>query len=143
MSFSEAISPFFGRCALVWFFATAVMNILNDWHHVAAELTAKNIPAAPLVLLVAVIFIVMGAVSLLLGYHARHGAVLLFALTIMAAWALHPFWQIGDVGARAAEFQIFARDIAIAGGLLLIVGMGAGPFAVDNVSGGKGGGKRH
>ena len=34
--------------------------------------------------------------------------------------------------ARAAEFEIFARDFAICGGLLLMVGMGPGPFAIDN-----------
>ena len=40
---------------------------------------------------------------------------------------------ISDAAARAVEFEIFARDFAICGGLLLMVGMGPGPFAVDNV----------
>ena len=30
------------------------------------------------------------------------------------------------------QFEIFARDFAICGGLLLLVGMGPGPFAIDN-----------
>ena len=34
--------------------------------------------------------------------------------------------------ARAVEFEIFARDMAICGGLLLMIGMGGGPFAIDN-----------
>jgi putative oxidoreductase len=80
--------------------------------------------------------IFLGCLSLLLGWHARHGAVMLFALTVSAAVVMHDYWNVGDPVARATEFGIFARDFAIAGGLLLIVGMGPGPFAVDNRGGG-------
>ena len=142
MSFSETISPFFGRCAFVWFYMTSAMDILGNFHHLAETLAARHIPLAPLVLLVALILIFMGCISLLFGYQTRHGAVLLFGLTIVAAVTLHDFWRIGDVAVRATEFGIFARDVAICGGLLLMVGMGPGPFAIDNRGKGGGGGKR-
>lgn len=142
MSFSETISPFLGRCILIWFFMTGAMNILGNWQHVAAQMDAKHVPVAPVVLLVVLIMILMGCLSLLLGWHIRLGAVSLFALTVIAAVVMHDFWNIGDPARRAAEFGIFARDWAIAGGLLMIVGMGAGPFAIDNRGQGKGGGKR-
>ena len=141
MSFSETISPFFGRCAFVWFYMTSAMHILGNFHQVAAELSAKQVPLAPIVVLVALILIFMGSFSLLLGWQTRHGAVMLFGLTIVAAVTLHDFWRISDTALRAAEFGIFARDIAICGGLLLMVGMGPGPFAIDNRGKG-GGGKR-
>lgn len=144
MSFSETISPFFGRCAMVWFYMSAAMNILNDWHHITVQMDAKHVPIPPLVLIVVLMLIVMGSISLLFGYHARHGAVMLFGMTCVAAVTMHDFWHIADAAARYNDFQIFARDAAIAGGLLFIVGMGPGPFALDNRSsgGGKGGGKR-
>lgn len=137
MSFSETISPFLGRCILIWFYMTGAMNILANWHQVAVEMEAKHVVLAPAVLLVVLIVIFMGCLSLLLGYHTRHGAVMLFALTVIAAVVMHDFWNIGDPARRAAEFGIFARDWAIAGGLLLMVGMGSGPFAVDNRGRGK------
>ena len=140
MSFSETISPFFGRCAFVWFYMTAAMNILGDWHGMAETLTAKHVPLAPLVLLLVLLVMFMGSLSLLFGYHTRHGAVMLFGLTVIGAVVLHDFWRISDGAAGAAELGIFARDIAIAGGLLLMVGMGPGPFAIDNR--GKGGKRR-
>lgn len=141
MSFSETISPFFGRCAFVWFYATAAMHIVADWPGVAAGLEARHVPLVPALLLVALVFIVLGCLSLFLGYHTRHGAVLLFGLTVVAAVTLHPFWQMHG-GTRAAEFEIFARDVAICGGLLLMVGMGPGPFALDNRGGGGKGRRR-
>jgi putative oxidoreductase len=131
MSFSETISPFLGRCALVWFYLTAALNILGDWHGMAAMLTAKHVPLPPLVLLLVMLVMLMGSLSLLLGYHARHGAVMLFGLTIVGAVVLHDFWRISGP-TRAAELGLFARDVAICGGLLLMVGMGPGPFSIDN-----------
>lgn len=141
MSFSETISPFLGRCAFVWFYLSGAMNILNDWQHIAGQMTAKHVPLPPLLLLVVLLVILMGVIALLFGYHARHGAVMLFGLTIIAAVVMHDFWHIADPGLRAAEFGIFSRDVAISGGLLLIVGMGSGPFSIDNRGKG-GGGKR-
>lgn len=141
MSFSETISPFFGRCALVWFYATAAISIATDWPAAAARLEAHHVPLAPALLLVALVFLVMGCLSLFLGYHTRYGAVLLFGLTVVTAVALHPFWQLAG-SARTAEFGIFARDVAICGGLLLMVGMGPGPFAIDNRGGGSRGRRR-
>jgi putative oxidoreductase len=138
MSFSETISPFFGRCAFVWFYMTAAMNILGDWHGIAAQMALKHVPLPPLVLLVVLVFIFMGCISLLFGYNTRHGAVLLFGMTAVAIVVMHDFWHTADAGARAVELGIFSRDVAICGGLLLMVGMGPGPFAIDNrASGGK------
>jgi len=141
MSFSETISPFFGRCAFVWFYLTGAMDIAGNWRSLAADLASKHVPIPPLILLIALILIVMGSISLLFGYHTRHGAMVLFGMTMVAAVTMHDYWHYTDAVAHAREFGIFARDFAICGGLLLLVGLGPGPFAVDNRTKG-GGGKR-
>jgi putative oxidoreductase len=140
MSFSETISPFFGRCAFVYFYLSCAGDILGNWQGMAAELAAKHVPLPPLVLLVTLVLIFVGSVSLLFGWHTRHGAVMMFAMTLIAAFGLHDFWHYSEPAARAAQFNIFVRDFAISGGLLLLVGMGPGPFAIDNQP--KGGKKR-
>jgi putative oxidoreductase len=141
MSFSETISPFFGRCFLTWFYGTTALDIVSGFGQAVARMEAHHVPVAPAVLLVALVLIFLGCVSLFFGYHTRHGAVLLFGLTIVAAFSMHPFWTMEGT-ARAAEFEVFARDLAICGGLLLMVGMGPGPFALDNRAGGAKGKKR-
>ena len=146
MSFSETISPFFGRCAFAWFYLTSAMDIAANWRSLVVELADKHVPIPPLVLLVALILIVMGGISLLFGYHTRHAAVLLFGMTMIAAVTMHDYWHYADAAVRAHQFGIFARDFAICGGLLLMVGMGPGPLAVDTAGkaggGGGGGGKK-
>src|SRR6218665_759344 len=100
MSFSETISPFLGRCMLVWFYLTAALNILGDWHHMAAVLSAKHVPVAPLVLLIVMLVMLMRSISLLLGYHARYCALMLFGLTIVGAVVMDDFWHIAGVPVR-------------------------------------------
>lgn len=132
MSFSETISPLLGRLALGWFYGSAAFNIIVNWNHMVAQLGAKHIPMPPLVLVLVFVVMVMGTFSLVAGYHTRHGAVLLFALTIIGTVVLHDYWHIADPALRRAEFEIFSRDIGISGGLLLMIGVGCGPFGWDN-----------
>ena len=143
MSFSETISPFFGRCAFVWFFLSTAGDILANWQHAADQISAHQLPLAPLWLLVALLLIFMGCISLFFGWHTRYGAVMLFALTLVSSFALHDYWHIADPVVRAAEFNVFIRDFAICGGLLPMVGMGPGPFAIDNRGKGGGGKGKH
>jgi putative oxidoreductase len=142
MSFAETISPFFGRCAFVWFYITGARDITQNWQAIVADLAAKHVPLPPLVLLVVLLLIVMGCISLLFGYHTRHAAILLFGMTMAAAVTMHDFWHFPETAGRAQQFAIFARDFAICGGLLLLVGLGPGPLAVDNPSKSGGGGKK-
>jgi putative oxidoreductase len=142
MSFSETISPMLGRWALAWFYGSAALDILEHWSGTVTELSSKHLPIAPLLLVVALVMILCGVISLLFGYHTRYGAVILFGITVSAAFALHDYWHYADANARNAEFEIFTRDIAICGGLLLMIGLGGGPFAIDNRSMGGGRGRR-
>jgi putative oxidoreductase len=80
----------------------------------------------------AVIVMLLGGISLLLGFHARHGAMLLFGFTIAATVLMHDYWHLTAAVVRDADYEIFARNVAIAGGLLMVIGLGAGPFAIDN-----------
>jgi putative oxidoreductase len=133
MSISERISPFIGRMALAWFFLSEAWARANDWSGSIAGLSDAQIPGAEPVLVLALAVLTFGGAALALGYHTRHGAMLLFALTLATALALHAYWKTPDDTARAAQYAVFVRDLAVAGGLLLIVGLGPGPFAIDNV----------
>jgi len=138
MSISELLSPLVGRLVLGWFFLAQVASYGGDWYNTVLLMNMGGVPAAPFLLAVTLLLLTMGSLSLIFGFHARYGALLLFALTIMFAVILHAYWRVGhDAGLRAAEFQLFACHAAIAGGLLLIIGQGPGPLAADNQKSGK------
>jgi putative oxidoreductase len=136
MSFSEYFSPLVGRLVLAWFFLSQVARYGGTWDHTILEMKVAEVPAAPLVLVFVLTLLILGSLSLIFGFHTRHGAMLLFAVTVIAAMLMHAFWRLSDYDGRQAEFDLFALDIAVAGGLLLLVGMGPGPIAIDNRMGG-------
>ena len=133
MSFSEYISPLIGRLILAWFFLSQVLHLAGQWDATIQLMALRHLPAPPLLLAVALIVLILGGLSLIIGFQTRHGAMLLFGFTVVASVAMHDFWVIHNPIERAAEFELFARNLAIAGGLLLLVGMGPGPLAVDSI----------
>jgi putative oxidoreductase len=132
MSFSEQISPLIGRWALGWFFLSTAYMRARDWDSTLTLMSMSHISYAPPLLAIALLVMVMGGVSLLAGFQTRHGAMLLFAFTAITTVLMDAYWTFDDPIQRAEQYEIFSRNIAIAGGLLLLVGMGPGKFAIDN-----------
>ena len=133
MSFGESLAPLLGRLVLAWFFLTQAYHYALDWNNTAILLTMKDVPTPPIVLLLGLVGLLLGSVSLLLGFCTRAGALALFAITVAATVTMNDYWHVRAVAARAADYDIFARNVAIAGGLLLLIGMGSGRFGMDNL----------
>jgi putative oxidoreductase len=132
MSISERISPFIGRMIIAWFFLSEAWARLTNFDTTVMLMHMQHIPAAPALLVIALAAMMLGGLSLVLGFHARHGAMLLFGFTVIASVLMHAWWTLNNPIDRASDYDIFIRNMAIAGGLLLIVGVGSGPFALDN-----------
>lgn len=132
MSISEFISPFLGRMVFAWFFLSEAWSRLSNFEATITLMRMQHIPEAPLLLVVALAAMILGSLSLVLGFQTRHGAVLLFGFTIAASVLFHAWWNLHNEIDRAADYDIFVRNMAIAGGLLLLVGMGPGPLALDS-----------
>jgi putative oxidoreductase len=133
VSFSEYISPLIGRLVLAWFYLSEAVRYAGQWDATVQLLALRNMPVPPLLLALTLIILFLGGLALVLGFHTRHGALLLFAFTIAASVAMHNFWQIHNPIERAADYEIFSRNMAIAGALLVMVGIGPGPIAIDTV----------
>jgi putative oxidoreductase len=136
MSLSERIAPLIGRLAIAWFFLSGAWTLINSWDGTVTLMQMQRLPAAPLLLVIALTVMILGGVSIAVGYHTRHGALLLFGFTVIVSVTMHDYWKLNEASARLADSEIFFRNVAIAGGLLLLMGMGAGPFAIDNTGGG-------
>ncbi|MBV9419267.1 MAG: DoxX family protein [Alphaproteobacteria bacterium] len=133
MSFSEYISPLVGRLILAWFFLSETVHYANQWEGTIQLMALKGIPVAPLLLATALLVMILGSLALLFGFQTRYGAVMLFGYVLVVSVAMHDFWLISEPIARGEDYEVFARNMAIAGGLLLLVGMGPGPVAVDSI----------
>lgn len=132
MSFSELISPLMGRALLAWYFLSSALGIMSNFEGTSQLMMMKHVPAPQLLLVGVLMVLILGGLSLLIGFHTRAGALMLFAFTLIVSMLMHDFWKIANPIDRAADYEVFARNVAIAGGLLLLVGMGPGAFALDN-----------
>lgn len=133
MSYGEQVAPFLGRLILAWYFVSEAYVRGSDWTATVTLLALKNVPEPQFAHFGALIVMVLGAFSLFIGFRTKLGALALFAFTIGANAVMHDYWHITDVLERQADYQLFSRNIAIAGGLLILVGVGPGKFAMDNL----------
>jgi putative oxidoreductase len=69
-------------------------------------------------------------VTLVLGLATRYGALLGFLFVVIAFLTAHLYWEYPPA-AQNLQFVFLSKDIAIAGGLLLLFVTGAGRFSVD------------
>jgi putative oxidoreductase len=69
---------------------------------------------------------IAGGLALMLGWHTRLTAFLLAGFTLLATAIFHS--NLGD----QTQMLFFMKNLSIAGGLLLVVSHGAGPYSIDN-----------
>ena len=113
-----------GRVLLALMFVLAGFNKISTYSGVQGYMDSVGVPGALLPLVIALELI--GGLVLMLGWHTRLTAFLLAGFTILATLIFHS--NIGD----QTQFLFFMKNLSIAGGLLLVVSHGAGPYSVDN-----------
>ena len=96
----------------------------------AAYMASKNIPMVSLLLYVAALVELIGGLSILLGYKTRWGAFLLLGFLVVVTGIFHDFWNLtGEL--QKLQMIMFMKNLAIAGGLLYVIGCGAGGCSCD------------
>ena len=80
----------------------------------------KKLPAAKLGVLISGLMLVIGGISIILGYFADLGALLLAIFLVLAAVIFHNFWKETDATAKQNEMLGFMKDIALAGAALIL-----------------------
>ena len=103
------------------------------WSAAQREVAASGLPWPTLLHLVTVVVQLGGGLSLLLGIEARLGALLLLLFLIPVTVMYHPFWKRSGAD-LVTEADHFLSNLAIIGGLLVIVALGSGPISLIDLS---------
>ncbi|MGC8915448.1 MAG: DoxX family protein [Thermoanaerobaculum sp.] len=111
-------------------FIVSGINKIMDWDGTAGYMASKGMPMVPLFLLGALVFELVGGLSVLLGFKARMGAILLIIFIVPATLIFHNFWTLEGME-RQIQMMMFMKNLAILGGLLLVLGLGPGPASLD------------
>lgn len=76
---------------------------------------------------------ILGAIMILLGYKPRLGSTLLLFFLIPATFVMHHFWlvdKMADPDLYQIELMMFLKNVAIIGGLLIVLAFGTGMVKV-------------
>jgi len=93
----------------------------------------RGLPAVGALLAVAVALELIGGVSLLLGLYARLGALALLVFLVPVSLIMHNFWAFEEGPERMAQMISFMKNVAIAGGVTMVLALGAGPCSIDRL----------
>jgi putative oxidoreductase len=109
-----------GRILFGGFFLMSGINHFTKLEAMTGYAKYKKLPAAKLGVLVSGVMLVIGGISIILGYYADLGALLLAIFLVLAAVIFHNFWKETDATAKQNEMLGFMKDIALAGAALIL-----------------------
>src|SRR5687767_1557536 len=92
---------------------------------------SHGVPMASFLVPASGVLALLGGLSVLTGYHARLGALLLIVFLVPVTFTMHAFWGIEDAQLAQMQQAMFMKNIALIGGALLIARFGAGSVSVD------------
>lgn len=121
---AEKYGPLVGRILLAFMFIMAGVDKINGYEGTQAYMNSMGVPGALLPLVI--ITEVVGGFAIVLGWQTRLAAFALAGFTIISGLLFHydPENQM--------QMIMLMKNFSIAGGFLLLVAMGPGPFALDN-----------
>ncbi len=96
----------------------------------AGYIASKGLPAPMLLAVAAGTLEVLGGLALAVGFHARWAALALGLFTIVVTPIFHAFWAVPADQAMVTQL-LFMKNVSVAGGLLFVFSLGAGPASLD------------
>src|SRR5271168_4665038 len=113
------------------FFMAAVGNKIPHFSDVAKIMESVGVPAPQLMLAGAIVFLLVGSLSVIVGYQARIGAVLLLTFLVLASYYFHPFWKL-EGQAQQEQMIHFMKNLSMMGAMLFIIANGPGPMSLNS-----------
>lgn len=128
---SRTYAPLLGRILIAVIFVQSACDKAVNYSKNAAVMTVKGIPMAGVLLAPSIAIMFCGGLMVLLGWHARLGALALLVFMLTALPFYHPYWNASPEQ-RMNELLHFMKNLGLIGAMLYIIGMGSGPLSLSN-----------
>ena len=128
---TKSVAAVIGRVMIATIFLmSAVGNKVPNFAQTTEYMTANGVPLPSLSLVAAIVFLVVGSVSIVLGYYARIGAALLLVFLILATYFFHNFLTYEGQEQQLQMIQ-FMKNLSMMGTMVFIMAVGSGPLSLD------------
>ncbi|MDL2141691.1 DoxX family protein [Flavobacterium tructae] len=125
----KLISSLLGR------FLFSLIFIISGFSHFSAPTisyaASKGVLMPEILVPFSGIMALVGAFSILLGYKAKFGAVIIILFLVPVTFTMHQFWNVTDAMQHQLEFVMFLKNLSMLGGAILIAIWGSGPYSLD------------
>lgn len=121
----QNVIPLIARILLSAIFLRSGIGKIIGFAGTQQSMASAGIPLTGLFLFGAIVFELVGGISVLLGYKARWGAIVLIIFLIPATLIFHTDF------ADSMQVGQFMKNLAILGGLLMVVAYGPGSISLD------------
>ena len=119
-----------GRVIASGFFLMNGFNHFAQLNMMSGYAKSKGVPAPALAVGGSGVLLLLGGLSLLLGYHPTIGVALLVIFLLGVSFVIHNFWTVQDKQARLGEMTNFLKNMAILGLLLMTLAI-PGPWLMS------------
>ncbi|WP_367105588.1 DoxX family protein [uncultured Psychrobacter sp.] len=119
----QELSAPIGRLLLSMIFIFSGFSKITGYAATAGYMESMGVPSILLPLVIALEL--LGGIAILIGFKARLISILFVGFNIMSALIFHQFWN------DESQMNPFMKNIAMAGGFLLIFAHGPGAYSVD------------
>ena len=117
--------PLAARICLALIFLNSGVNHLMGFPGFVQTIASKGLPLPQVLAIGTIVFLLLGSASLILGYKAKIGALLIILFLIPATLFFHPI---------SADLTGFLKNLALIGGLMMVMAYGPGLISVDGKS---------
>lgn len=124
------VSRLLGRILLSVIFLWSGFGKITGFAGTAGYMASKGLPMVEVLLALSIVIEIGGALMIILGWKARLAAAALFLWMIPVTLMFHNFWAMPPDQVQMQMINFF-KNLAIMGGLLMVLGCGSGPYSVD------------
>lgn len=119
----QELSTPIGRLFLSMIFIFSGFSKITGYAATAGYMESVGVPSLLLPLVIALEL--LGGIAILIGFKARLISLLFVGFNIVSALIFHQFWN------DESQMNPFMKNIAMAGGFLMIFAHGPGAYSVD------------
>lgn len=120
------------------FLMSAVAGKIMNFNGTVERMAAEGVPSPTILLGGAIAFLLLGGLSIVLGFWGRFGALLLLIFLVAATYYFHDFWKLPpDTPPERMQMEVisFLKNLALMGTMLFLIANGTGPWSLDNRAG--------
>lgn len=120
----QDLSAPIARLFISMIFIFSGFSKITGYADTAGYMESMGVPSMLLPLVIAVE--ILGGLAVLIGFKARLASIMMAGFSIVSAIIFHQFWN------DESQMNPFMKNIAMAGGFLMIFTHGPGAYSIDN-----------